>query len=109
MVRRWRRDGVLYPLATLVRLWGTREKGITMKKTVGSTDKVVRGVLSIVLLVIAGFAGFSSAWGIVLVIVAAVLVVTAATGYCPFYSATGLNTLGEHEHRHEHRHDASAH
>ena len=80
-----------------------------MKKTVGSTDKVVRGVLAIALLVIAGLVGFSSAWGIVLVIVAAVLVVTAATGYCPFYSATGLNTLGEHEHRHEHRHDASAH
>ena len=76
-----------------------------MKKTVGSSDKVVRGVLAIVALVIAGFAGFSSAWGIVLVIVAAVLVVTAATGYCPIYSATGLNTLGEHEHRH----DASAH
>ncbi len=76
-----------------------------MKKTVGSTDKVIRGILAIAVLIVAGFAGFSSAWGIVLVIVAAVLVVTAASGYCPLYSATGLDTLGEHEHRH----DASAH
>ena len=76
-----------------------------MKKTVGSTDKIVRGVLTIAALIVAGFAGFSSVWGIVLVIVAAVLVVTAATGYCPLYSATGISTTGEHEHRH----DASAH
>ncbi|MHB8334633.1 MAG: YgaP family membrane protein [Acidimicrobiales bacterium] len=76
-----------------------------MKKTVGSTDKVARSILAIAALIVAGFAGFSSVWGIVLVIVAAVLVVTAASGYCPFYSATGLNSLGEHGHRH----DASAH
>ena len=84
---------------------GYEAERTAVKKTVGSTDKVVRGILAIAALIVAGFAGFSSVWGIVLVIVAAVLVVTAATGYCPIYSATGLNSLGEHEHRH----DASAH
>lgn len=77
-----------------------------MKKTVGSSDKIVRGVIALVFLVVAGFAGFASAWGIVLVILAAILVVTAASGYCPFYSATGMSTVGEKD---THRHGASAH
>ncbi len=77
-----------------------------MNKTVGTTDKIVRAIIAVVALVVAGIAGFSSAWGIVLVIVAAVMVVTASSGYCPIYSATGLRTNGEKD---EHRHDASAH
>jgi len=77
-----------------------------MKKTVGSTDKIVRGIIAVVALVVAGIAGFGSVWGIVLVIVAAVMVVTASSGYCPIYSATGISTTGEKD---EHRHGASAH
>ena len=71
-----------------------------MKRNVGSTDKIVRAVIAVVALVVAGFAGFSSGWGIVLVIVAAILVVTASSGYCPIWSATGINTVGEGGHRH---------
>jgi uncharacterized membrane protein len=77
-----------------------------MKKTVGTADKIVRGIIAVAALVVAGIAGYSSAWGIVLVIVAAVMVVTASSGYCPIYSATGLSTTGEKD---EHHHGASAH
>ena len=77
-----------------------------MKRNVGSTDKIVRAVIAVVALVVAGFAGFSSGWGIVLVIVAAIMVVTASSGYCPIYSATGISTVGEKD---THRHGASAH
>ena len=77
-----------------------------MNKTVGTTDKIVRAIIAVVALVVAGVAGFSSVWGIVLVIVAAVMVVTASSGYCPIYSATGLRTNGEKD---GHRHGASAH
>ena len=71
-----------------------------MKKTVGSTDKIVRTIIAVVAVVVAGFAGFSSVWGIVLVIVAAIMVVTASGGYCPIYSATGISTAGDDGHRH---------
>ena len=70
-----------------------------MRKTVGATDKIVRAIIAVVALVVAGFAGFSSGWGIVLVIVAAIMVVTASSGYCPIWSATGINTVGEGGHR----------
>ena len=65
-----------------------------MKKTVGSVDRIVRGVLGIAVLVIAGVAGFSSIWGIVLVVVATILVLTGSSAMCPLYSALGVNTLG---------------
>ena len=68
-----------------------------MKRNVGSTDKIVRAIIAVVALVIAGF---SSALGIVLVIVAAIMVATASSGYCPIWSATGINTVGEDGHRH---------
>ncbi len=68
-----------------------------MKKTVGSTDKIVRTIIAVVAVVVAGF---SSVWGIVLVIVAAIMVVTASSGYCPIYSATGISTAGDDGHRH---------
>ncbi len=77
-----------------------------MKKTVGTTDRIVRGVLAIIALIVAGVVGFSSGWGIVLTIVAAILIVTGATAYCPIYSATGIDTTGEGERHHR---GASAH
>ncbi len=77
-----------------------------MKRTVGTTDRIVRAVIAVAALVGAGVAGISSAWGIVLVIAAAVMAVTASSGYCPIYSATGISTTGQ---RRRHRHGVSAH
>jgi hypothetical protein len=36
--------------------------------------------------------GFSTAWGIVLLVVAAVMAVTAASGYCPIYHLLDIKT-----------------
>ncbi len=38
--------------------------------------------------------GFSTAWGIVLLVVAAIMAVTAASGYCPIYHLLGIKTTG---------------
>jgi hypothetical protein len=72
-----------------------RAKEQKMRKTVGKTDRALRGVLAIGAVVGSGVVGFSSGWGIVLLVVAAVMVVTGASGYCPIYSLTGLNTCGK--------------
>jgi len=63
-----------------------------MGKTVGTTDRLVRGVLAVVALIGAGIVGFSSGWGIVLLLVTVILAVTGSTAYCPIYSITGVNT-----------------
>ena len=80
-----------------------------MKKTVGNVDRTVRVVLAIGALIGAGVAGFSSGWGIVLIIVAAVLAVTGSSGYCPLYSVTGLSTMPKGDESTSQRHGAHSH
>lgn len=63
-----------------------------MKKTVGMKDKMLRVVIAAGAVVLAGVIGFSSLLGIVLILAAMVLLVTGASGYCPLYSALGIDT-----------------
>lgn len=65
-----------------------------MQKTVGSADRVLRMVVSGGAVIGSGVLGFSSGWGVALLAVAAVMGVTAATGYCPLYSVLGVRTAG---------------
>ncbi|AFG38366.1 YgaP family membrane protein [Spirochaeta africana] len=60
-----------------------------MNKNVGNKDKAVRVILGI-LFVAAGF-GFGGAW-LALAVVGAVLLITAATGFCGLYTLLGINT-----------------
>ena len=63
-----------------------------MTANVGSTDRVLRIVLAIAAVVGAYVAGMSSLLGIVLLVVGAVLGVTAFTGFCPLYRLFGMST-----------------
>ncbi|TAN30374.1 MAG: DUF2892 domain-containing protein [Actinomycetota bacterium] len=64
-----------------------------MKKTVGTIDRVIRVVVAIAAVIAAFSAGASTAWGIVLLIAALILLVTGLSGYCPIYSALNIDTL----------------
>lgn len=63
-----------------------------MKKNMGTADRMIR------LIVAAGIAGLyftniiSGTWGIVLMVLAGVFVLTSLVGSCPLYSLVGLNT-----------------
>ncbi len=63
-----------------------------MTANVGSPDKVARIVLGVVAAIVAFLAGAGSVLGIVLLVVAGVLIVTAVTGFCPLYRLVGVNT-----------------
>lgn len=63
-----------------------------MTANVGSADKIIRLALAIAGLVVAVLTGIGTVLGIVLVVVSAVLVVTAFTGFCPLYRVIGLST-----------------
>lgn len=63
-----------------------------MKKTVGTTDRILRIVVAAGAVAGSGVLGFSTGWGIALLVVAAVMVATSATGYCPLYSLLGIHT-----------------
>ncbi|MBW7840788.1 MAG: DUF2892 domain-containing protein [Chitinophagaceae bacterium] len=63
-----------------------------MKPNINGTDKIIRFILAAVL---AGLyiAGIVTGWlGIVFVVFAAVLVVTAFINFCPIYHMLGIST-----------------
>lgn len=64
-----------------------------MRKTVGSTDKIIRIVLAIAIGYFAYSTSFETIWlQTVLYVIAAVLFITAFTGLCPLYSIFKINT-----------------
>ena len=63
-----------------------------MKHNVGTADKIVRIILAIV------FAGLyfgnvvTGTFGIVLLVLGIVFLLTAIVGFCPLYTLSGINT-----------------
>lgn len=61
-----------------------------MKRNEGNVDRVIRlvaGIAAIALAIVAG-----GVLGVVLAVVGAILLVTAAVGFCPLYRVLGVNT-----------------
>jgi hypothetical protein len=64
-----------------------------MTRNMGSIDRVIRGIIGVVLLIAAFTAGWSGFWTAVAGIVGIVLIGTAVTAYCPPYQMLGINTF----------------
>lgn len=56
-------------------------------------DRILRTVLAVAALVVAFATGAGSVLGIVLIALSAILLVTAAVGFCPLYRVLGLSTV----------------
>ena len=63
-----------------------------MSTNVSGLDRVIRVVIAIAAVAIAFAVGASSVLGIILFVVAAIMLVTAAVGFCPLYRLFGLST-----------------
>ncbi|PRX38144.1 Protein of unknown function [Meinhardsimonia xiamenensis] len=66
-----------------------------MSKNMGTVDRVVRAVIGLALLYWAFLSGAASANGLLLwlgVIVAVIMLITAAVGNCPLYRVFGIRT-----------------
>ena len=64
-----------------------------MKLNMGMTDRKIRAFVAAPLLVaIAALAGFGSVGGIIALVLAAVMLATAAVGSCPLYLPLRINT-----------------
>lgn len=69
-----------------------------MTKNMGSTDRLARAFLIAPAATIAAFAlGLGSIAGIVLLVVAAIMLGTAAVGFCPLYALVGIDTRGRRQ------------
>ena len=63
-----------------------------MKPNESQIDRVIRVGIAVVAVVVAIIVGPASVVGIVLFVVAAVMLVTAAVGFCPLYRVFGIST-----------------
>lgn len=63
-----------------------------MKVNESNTDRIIRAVLGVVLLFL-GFGGMlAGTWAIIAEVVGAVMLLTAAIGFCPLYALFKLST-----------------
>ncbi len=65
---------------------------VKMHKNESDMDRVVRLVLAVAAVAGGAALGFGSVAGVVLLVLAVVLVATAAVGFCPLYRLLGLST-----------------
>jgi membrane protein YdbS with pleckstrin-like domain len=63
-----------------------------MGRNESGIDRVIRLIIAIAAVIGAFAIGFSSFWAWLLIVVAAIMVVTAAVGFCPLYRIFGLST-----------------
>ena len=63
-----------------------------MNTNMGGNDRRIRIGVAVVLAVLAYFVGFGSTLGIIALVLAAVMLVTSAVGFCPLYTLFGINT-----------------
>lgn len=63
-----------------------------MKKNVGTLDRIVRLILAAVLAVLFLMKIVSGTLGIILLVVAAVLILTSLINFCPLYAIFGIKT-----------------
>ena len=63
-----------------------------MKKNMGSADKIIRILLAIIVGVLYYANVISGTIAIVLVVLAAVFIVTSFIGFCPLYKPLGIKT-----------------
>jgi uncharacterized membrane protein (UPF0136 family) len=57
-----------------------------------SVDRIIRVVIAVVAFVAAFAVGLGSVGGIILALIGAVMLVTAAVGFCPLYRVFGMST-----------------
>jgi len=63
-----------------------------MKKNMGTTDKVIRVLVAVIILVLYFTHVVSGTLAVILLILAGVFVVTSLLGLCPLYLPLGLST-----------------
>ncbi len=63
-----------------------------MKKNMGKTDKAIRLLVALTIVVLAYAKVVTGTLSLILIIVAAIFVITSLLGTCPLYIPFGINT-----------------
>jgi len=68
-----------------------------MKKNMGSADKTIRIILAIIMVILYFTGIVSGLFGIILIILALIFVLTSFLSFCPLYLPFGLSTIRKHK------------
>ncbi|MDX1828353.1 MAG: DUF2892 domain-containing protein [Lutibacter sp.] len=68
-----------------------------MKKNMGSTDKIIRVLIAVVVVILYWQGIIPGTLGIVLLALAAIFVLTSLISFCPLYLPLGINTCKKKE------------
>jgi hypothetical protein len=63
-----------------------------MKKNMGTVDRIIRIIIAAILVVLFAMNVVPGFWGILLLVVAAVFVLTSFVSFCPIYRIFGAST-----------------
>ncbi|MGB5226619.1 YgaP family membrane protein [Eudoraea sp.] len=63
-----------------------------MKKNMGSTDRIIRFILAAIFVVLYFTNTVTGIWGIVLLVLAGVFILTSFVSFCPLYAPFGIST-----------------
>lgn len=63
-----------------------------MKKNMGSTDRIIRIIIAAIIGVLYFTGTITGTWGLVLVILAGVFLLTSFISFCPLYAPFGIST-----------------
>lgn len=63
-----------------------------MKANMGSTDKMIRILIALICIALYAFDVVSGTAGVVVLVVAALMVLTSLVSFCPLYPILGINT-----------------
>lgn len=63
-----------------------------MKKNMGLTDKIIRLVIAVVFIVLFLTKVITGVWGIIILLLALVFIITSLINFCPLYLPFGINT-----------------
>ena len=64
-----------------------------MKKNLGTFDRIIRVIVAAIFVSLFASGIVTGTWGIILVVLAAVLLLTSLVSFCPLYLPFGLDTL----------------
>jgi hypothetical protein len=66
-----------------------------MKKNVGSIDRMIRLILALVIVILFLSNIIQGTWGIVLLVLAGIFVLTSLFSFCPLYVLFGMSTCSK--------------
>ncbi|MFD2202846.1 YgaP family membrane protein [Shivajiella indica] len=68
-----------------------------MKKNMGTADRIIRTIIAVIAAYLYFTGTVAGTWGIVLLVVAIIFLLTSLVSFCPLYTLVGLNTCSSNK------------